>query len=233
MCNEYIEFTRVCKQVCKKQYAAAPHHLHGLPGGLCWVCSDSCPCVQFENKNIARGATAVKAVKNAVSAIASMSSGAKGVDDAKGEGAADDMESLASAASTADQAPSESGGDAKTKGPKSPTKVPAGGGVGKKLKTRGDAIAGTNTAGDRNIWIVKPTNNNRGNGIRVFNTFAQIDEHLKKKNHGCQATTRLRLPYGPETPHRPPSLPQRRIVSCVRTYPVVRTTKEAAAIAVP
>lgn len=52
--------------------------------------------------------------------------------------------------------------------------------------TRGEAIGSINTAGTANIWIVKPTNNNRGNGIRVFNTFAAIDEHLKKKSLGTQ-----------------------------------------------
>ena len=50
--------------------------------------------------------------------------------------------------------------------------------------TRGDAIGSINTAGTSNIWIVKPTNNNRGNGIKVFNTFQQIDEHLRKKSLG-------------------------------------------------
>ena len=52
--------------------------------------------------------------------------------------------------------------------------------------TRGEAIGSINTAGTANIWIVKPTNNNRGNGIRVFNTFAAIDEHLRKKSLGTQ-----------------------------------------------
>lgn len=31
--------------------------------------------------------------------------------------------------------------------------------------SRGDAIGETKTAGEKNIWIVKPTNNNRGNGM--------------------------------------------------------------------
>lgn len=155
MCNEYVEFTRVCKQL--------------------------------EAKNIARGAVAAKAVKNAVSAISAMS---KGASSSGGGDAADETESLASAASTAEQG--SEAGDAKGKqaagGPKSPTKAGGPGGAvgGKKARSRGEAIAGTSTAGDRNIWIIKPTNNNRGNGIRVFNTFAQIDEHLKKKNNGCQ-----------------------------------------------
>jgi hypothetical protein len=52
--------------------------------------------------------------------------------------------------------------------------------------TRGEAISSINTAGTANMWIVKPTNNNRGNGIRVFNTFNAIDEHLKKKSLGTQ-----------------------------------------------
>ena len=39
-------------------------------------------------------------------------------------------------------------------------------------------IGSISTAGTNNIWIVKPTNNNRGNGIRVFNTFAGVPPPL-------------------------------------------------------
>ncbi len=62
--------------------------------------------------------------------------------------------------------------------------------------TRGDAIVSTTTAGDKNLWIVKPTNNNRGNGIRVFKSLMAIDDHLKRKPQGSQAPAlppRLRL----------------------------------------
>jgi hypothetical protein len=38
--------------------------------------------------------------------------------------------------------------------------------------------------GSGTTWIVKPTSLNRGNGIEVFNTLADITDHLKCKSSG-------------------------------------------------
>mmetsp|Transcript_62438 Transcript_62438/g.149305 ORF Transcript_62438/g.149305 Transcript_62438/m.149305 type:complete len:555 (-) Transcript_62438:91-1755(-) len=90
--------------------------------------------------------------------------------------------------SEAQESPSKSKGDI----PASPQKdTPAKGAAGQLPRkptkmSRGDAITNSTTAGEKNIWIIKPTNNNRGNGIRVFKGFNAIEEYVRKKAVGSQ-----------------------------------------------
>jgi len=136
-------------------------------------------CKAMENKNrVGNAALARKATeaKGPASPAKGAGGGALGDDAASAAATDEHMSSASSQASAATiKSPSKAGG--KNDGNKSPRKSKAG-------ASRGDAIGSINTAGTANIWIVKPTNNNRGNGIKVFNSFAAIEEHLRKKSLG-------------------------------------------------